>query len=53
LTDHAEVFYQMTEFHTPERARGVRWNDPAFDIAWPIAPLVLSERDASFPDFAP
>ena len=53
LTDQTEVFYQMTEFYTPELARGVRWNDPAFDIAWPIALPLLSERDASFPDFAP
>ena len=32
--------------------RGVRWNDPAFAIAWPFAPLHLSDRDAAFPDFA-
>lgn len=53
LTDHAEVFYQMTEFYDPGLARGVRWDDPAFGINWPIAPPMLSERDASFPDFEP
>jgi dTDP-4-dehydrorhamnose 3,5-epimerase len=51
LTDNAEVFYQMTEFYDPHSARGVRWDDPAFGIEWPIASPMLSERDASFPDF--
>jgi dTDP-4-dehydrorhamnose 3,5-epimerase len=51
LTDHTEVFYQMTEFYDPDLARGVRWDDPAFAIEWPIASPMLSERDASFPDF--
>ena len=53
LTDDAELLYQMTEFYEPALSRGVRWNDPAFEIAWPIAMPVLSERDASFPDFVP
>jgi dTDP-4-dehydrorhamnose 3,5-epimerase len=53
LTDHAEVFYQMTEFYDPGLARGVRWDDPAFAIEWPIASPTLSERDAGFPDFEP
>ena len=35
LEDDTEVFYQMSEFYHPEAARGVRWNDPAFRIAWP------------------
>jgi dTDP-4-dehydrorhamnose 3,5-epimerase len=53
LTDDAELFYQMTELYEPALSRGVRWNDPAFEIVWPIAMPVLSERDASFPDFVP
>jgi dTDP-4-dehydrorhamnose 3,5-epimerase len=53
LTDHVEVFYQMTEFYEPGFARGVRWNDPAFGIEWPIASPTVSERDAGFPDFVP
>ncbi len=36
LEDDTEVFYQMSEFYAPECARGVRWNDPAFGIEWPI-----------------
>ena len=35
LEDDTEVFYQMSEFYNPESARGVRWNDPAFQIDWP------------------
>lgn len=47
LEDGCELFYQMSEFYVPELARGVRWNDPAFSIEWPFAPIVMSERDAS------
>jgi len=52
LMDGSEVFYQMSEFYHPEGARGLRWNDPAFGIAWPAAPAVISPRDAAYPDFA-
>jgi len=51
LEDGCEVFYQMGESYVAELARGVRWNDPAFAIDWPFAPEVMSDRDASFPDF--
>lgn len=53
LEDNVEVLYQMGEFYHPESARGVRWNDPAFGIAWPADAPLLSERDASYPDFTP
>jgi dTDP-4-dehydrorhamnose 3,5-epimerase len=52
LEEHTEVFYQMSQFYAPDYARGVRWNDPAFDIRWPAAVSVISERDRSYPDFA-
>ncbi len=51
LEDETEVFYQMSEFFTPEYARGVRWDDPAFGVEWPVEPTVVSERDRGFPDF--
>ena len=51
LTDETEVFYQMSEFYKPEAARGVRWNDPAFQIVWPAAVQVISDRDRAYPDF--
>jgi len=50
LDDKTEVFYQMSEFYSAESARGVRWNDPAFQIHWPCAPTIISERDRSYQD---
>lgn len=53
LADQTEVFYQMSEFYHPEAACGVRWNDPAFQIAWPEQVQLISERDKTYPDFQP
>jgi dTDP-4-dehydrorhamnose 3,5-epimerase len=53
LEDNTEVFYQMSEFHHPESARGFRWNDPAFGISWPLPDSIVSEKDAAYPDFRP
>jgi dTDP-4-dehydrorhamnose 3,5-epimerase len=50
LEDESEIFYQMSEFYHPESARGVRWDDPAFNIAWPMEPELISERDRTYPD---
>ncbi len=51
LTDRTEVLYQMTDFFAPDLGAGFRWNDLAFDITWPIADIVISNRDAACPDF--
>jgi len=51
LTDDAEVHYQISEFWAPEAGRGVRWNDPAFGIAWPDDVVVVNDRDRTYPDF--
>lgn len=51
LKDSTEVFYQMSEFYVPGHAKGVRWNDPAFNIIWPIDINVISEKDDKFPDY--
>jgi dTDP-4-dehydrorhamnose 3,5-epimerase len=48
LTDDALVHYEISSFHQPESARGVRYDDPAFGIEWPIAPVVINARDLSF-----
>jgi dTDP-4-dehydrorhamnose 3,5-epimerase len=53
LAEGTEVLYLISEFHHPEAARGVRWDDPAFAIEWPGRPAVISERDRSYPDFTP
>jgi dTDP-4-dehydrorhamnose 3,5-epimerase len=49
LSDDAEVYYMISVPHAPEFARGFRWNDPAFAIQWPMAPTVISPRDAGYP----
>ena len=53
LADDTEAFYFVDEFYSPSHERGVRWNDPKFAIEWPIAPVVLSEKDANQRDFDP
>lgn len=52
LEDDTEVFYQMSEFYSPECSRGYRWNDPTFNIQWPLPVSVISTKDVSLPDFA-
>ena len=52
LVDDTEIVYQISEFHEPSSARGVRWDDPAFAIAWPsAASRTISPRDLGFADF--
>jgi dTDP-4-dehydrorhamnose 3,5-epimerase len=51
LVDATEVLYQISEFHHPESARGVRWNDPAFGIEWPDENPVVSAKDQAYEDF--
>jgi dTDP-4-dehydrorhamnose 3,5-epimerase len=52
LADDTEVFYMISEPHAPKSAGGVRWDDPAFGIVWPLgAPTEISDRDRSWPDF--
>jgi dTDP-4-dehydrorhamnose 3,5-epimerase len=53
LANDSDVFYQMGDFFRPGAARGLRWNDPRVGISWPAAPTVISERDATYPDFDP
>jgi dTDP-4-dehydrorhamnose 3,5-epimerase len=52
LKNETEIFYQMSEFHNPESARGVRWDDPSFQIGWLEKVEVISDRDRAYPDFA-
>lgn len=49
LTDNSEIQYFVTEFYSPEHEGGVRWNDQAFNINWPIKNPVLSEKDKNWP----
>ena len=52
LTDDTEVFYQISAPYHPESACGVRWDDPAFGIEWPVMERVISDKDRQYPDFA-
>lgn len=51
LTDDAEVVYQVGEFYTPGYERGLRYDDPAFNIQWPLPVTVISEKDAAWKPF--
>lgn len=53
LEPGSEVAYQVGEFYTPGAERGIRWDDPALGITWPLAVEVISDKDASWPAFAP
>jgi len=51
LEDDTEVLYLISVFYVPDSARGVRCDDPAFAITWPIEEKILSEKDQQLPDF--
>jgi dTDP-4-dehydrorhamnose 3,5-epimerase len=51
LENSCEVFYQMYEFFAPECASGVRWDDSAFCINWPLANPIISAKDRSYSDY--
>jgi dTDP-4-dehydrorhamnose 3,5-epimerase len=51
LTDDAEVLYELGAGERTDLAAGVRWNDPAFGIRWPLEPEVVNARDAGWPDW--
>jgi dTDP-4-dehydrorhamnose 3,5-epimerase len=51
LVDATDVLYLMGDVFRPETARGFRWDDRMFSIAWPFEPRVISARDAGYPDF--
>lgn len=49
LVDATEVYYMISAPFAPGSGRGFRWDDPEVAISWPLAPAVISERDASYP----
>jgi dTDP-4-dehydrorhamnose 3,5-epimerase len=53
LTDDAEVLYKVTGYYAPEAERGLRWNDPALGIDWPLeaGEVTVNARDATWPSF--
>ena len=53
LAPDTEAIYLVSAHYATAEERGVRWNDPRFDIKWPIAPAEISAKDAAWPDFDP
>jgi dTDP-4-dehydrorhamnose 3,5-epimerase len=51
LDDNTEALYLTSSFYVPGLERGVRWNDSRFGFEWPIAPVEISPKDRSWPDF--
>ena len=49
LEDTTEVTYQVSQFHSPESERGVRYDDPVFQVEWPLPVAVISEKDIAWP----
>ncbi|MEO1078567.1 MAG: dTDP-4-dehydrorhamnose 3,5-epimerase family protein [Pseudomonadota bacterium] len=53
LTDSAQVSYVMSDFFAPELSDGIRYNDPAFGVSWPLTVTRIADRDARYKDFDP
>ena len=53
LQPDTEVHYRVSAYYAPEAEAGVRWNDPAIGIEWPMSDPILSEKDQNLPDFQP
>lgn len=51
LDNDSEIFYQISQYYMPEYYRGVKWDDPAFNINWPLEISVISEKDSSYQPF--
>jgi len=52
LVDNTEANYLMSQFYAPRAEKGIRYDDPAFGIEWPIEIQVISEKDASWPNYS-
>jgi dTDP-4-dehydrorhamnose 3,5-epimerase len=52
LEDDTEVTYLVSAPYAPAAERGIRWDDPAFAIRWPLPAVGVSDRDRSWPDYA-
>lgn len=51
LVEAAEITYMMSESYRAELAAGVRFDDPAFGLAWPLPVSCIAERDRNWPAF--
>jgi dTDP-4-dehydrorhamnose 3,5-epimerase len=53
LEDNVEVLYLVSEYYTPQSADGIRWDDPALKLEWPMPPTVISPKDEAFAPYQP
>lgn len=53
LVDDVEVIYQVSQFYTPGAEGGIRYDDPAFGIQWPVEVSLISDKDRTWADFQP
>jgi dTDP-4-dehydrorhamnose 3,5-epimerase len=51
LSDHVVVNYLISEPYAPQSAAGLRYDDPRFNITWPLSVSVISDKDTQWPDF--
>jgi len=51
LADNTEITYQVSQLYTPGSEKGIRFDDPAFNIQWPLEVKVISDKDRTWPDF--
>tara|TARA_B100001057_G_scaffold480399_1_gene553213 strand:- start:45 stop:575 length:531 start_codon:yes stop_codon:yes gene_type:complete len=51
LKNKTKIFYYMSEFYKPSKARSIRYNDKFFSIKWPCKPKVISKKDLNIKDF--
>jgi dTDP-4-dehydrorhamnose 3,5-epimerase len=49
LEEDTEMYYMTSEFYNPSAVRGVRFDDPAFHIKWPLVATVVSDQDRNWP----
>jgi dTDP-4-dehydrorhamnose 3,5-epimerase len=49
LEDSTDIYYMASAFYTPSAARGVRFDDPAFGIQWPLVATMVSDQDRNWP----
>ena len=41
----------MSQYYNPKNVEGIRWNDPVFNIKWPLTATVISKKDHMWSDF--
>ena len=51
LKDDTVILHHMSEFYHPECVRSVRWDDPVFNIKWPLKNITISDKDRRYPSF--